>query len=345
MKYFKSKSHIENTRKAQKLALLKLEKQKLIRIEKYNLNPNKCNCCNSSLPYNKKNNKFCSSSCAATLNNKKNGKRSEKTKEKISRTLKKRYPNNNYDICKNCGKKFEAPQYNKPKYCSDNCLNEANNYKDYNNHYRNCEKCGKKFKVHKLNNGKLSNVRYCSDVCRNSYRPINKYNKNPRICKHCNNEFLPQIVSNNRVSKTNFCSIDCKNDYQSKQMKEKAKIGLLKGWNSRNIISYPENFFIDVLNNNNICFEHNYPINKRNLGLDDSTNYFLDFYIKEKNIDLEIDGKQHKYRKEHDKIRDDQLTKNGIIVYRIKWKNINNEKGKEYIRNEINKFLEFYDKN
>jgi very-short-patch-repair endonuclease len=60
---------------------------------------------------------------------------------------------------------------------------------------------------------------------------------------------------------------------------------------------------------------------------------------------LEIDGKQHKYRKEHDDERDKLLNEYGYIVYRIKWKNINTEMGKEYIKNEIDKFMEFYDNN
>ena len=60
------------------------------------------------------------------------------------------------------------------------------------------------------------------------------------------------------------------------------------------------------------------------------------------NIYLEIDGKQHEYRKDHDKIRDKILKDNGFNVYRIKWKSINSEKGKNYIENEINKFLDFY---
>jgi very-short-patch-repair endonuclease len=47
--------------------------------------------------------------------------------------------------------------------------------------------------------------------------------------------------------------------------------------------------------------------------------YFLDFLIEKngKKIDLEIDGKQHKDRKDHDKERDEYLTDLGYIVYRI----------------------------
>ena len=100
-----------------------------------------------------------------------------------------------------------------------------------------------------------------------------------------------------------------------------------------------------VLNNNNIEFKHNHPVNKRNLGLNNSCNYFLDFYIKNKNIDLEIDGKQHRSRQEHDDFRDKILIENGYVVYRIKWKNINTDNGKTYMKNEIDKFLEFYKNN
>lgn len=127
-------------------------------------------------------------------------------------------------------------------------------------------------------------------------------------------------------------------------MKEKVKNGEHKGWQSRNILSYPEKFFIEVLKNNNLfgLCDTNYVIKKKDLGLNEEGNYFLDFYFKDKKIDLEIDGKQHKYRIEHDIKRYEYLKNNGIIVYRIKWKSINNEKGKRYIKKEIDKFLEFY---
>ena len=98
----------------------------------------------------------------------------------------------------------------------------------------------------------------------------------------------------------------------------------------------------EVLNKNKIKFEHNYPVSKRELGLDEPYSYFLDFFIENKKIDLEIDGKQHKDREGHDEYRDVNLIKNGFLVYRIKWKSINTEKGKIYIKNEIVRFLNFY---
>ena len=127
---------------------------------------------------------------------------------------------------------------------------------------------------------------------------------------------------------------------------ENIKNGTFKGWQSRNILSYPEKFWIKVLKNNQLfskC-EANYPVKKRELGLDCDANYFLDFFFEDKNLDLEIDGKQHEYddRKKSDKIRDKKLKENGIIVYRIKWKSINKDSGKKYMKEEIDKFLTFY---
>lgn len=98
------------------------------------------------------------------------------------------------------------------------------------------------------------------------------------------------------------------------------------------------------MENNNIKYEFNKPIRKLDLGTQENGCYFLDFALSNK-IDLEIDGKQHelKDRKEHDKIRDERLTKAGYKVYRIKWKNL--PKYNDYIKDEINKLLKWYNEN
>ena len=79
------------------------------------------------------------------------------------------------------------------------------------------------------------------------------------------------------------------------------------------------------------------------MGIDCDSNYFLDFYIPDGNIDLEIDGKQHEYedRKVQDQIRDFHISKQ-FKVYRIKWRSINTDDGKKYIKEEIEKFLKFH---
>lgn len=72
--------------------------------------------------------------------------------------------------------------------------------------------------------------------------------------------------------------------------------------------------------------------------------YFLDFFIEKgnKKIDLEIDGSQHSFRKEHDKERDEFLIKEGYEVYRIDWNDLKSQKGKELMKEKIDKFIYYY---
>ena len=114
------------------------------------------------------------------------------------------------------------------------------------------------------------------------------------------------------------------------------KSGKHRGWKSRNITSYPERFWINVLKNNGLDFVREKPV----------AGYFLDFVLQKdgKMIDLEIDGKQHKYedRKHHDKIRDRNLRDSGYIVYRIDWNEINSKYGKLKMKSKIRQFLWWY---
>lgn len=205
--------------------------------------------------------KFCDSSCAASFNNKKRGKHSQVTKDKIRKTLLKRYSEN---------------QTGSPK--------------------------GRK--------------------------------KYPHVCPTCQKNFIGR-------KNQKYCSIKCARkspitkEIIREKVKEKIKNGTFQGWKTRNIKSYPEIFFENVLTNNEIKFKREDFSTKK---------YFLDFFI-EKNgsmIDLEIDGKQHQYRKDKDHERDLFLSEKGFIVYRISWNEINTEKGKKEMKDKINKFLSFY---
>lgn len=141
-----------------------------------------------------------------------------------------------------------------------------------------------------------------------------------------------------------FCSNKCaakyrRNDPVYKQhliegVRRSVKEGRHSGWKSRNILSYPEKFFATVLRNNGIKFVANKPF----------MTYFLDFAIDDKMVNLEIDGKQHKYpeRKASDVVRDDVLFKNGWRVYRIEWNSINTDDRKRKMKEKIDGFLEFY---
>lgn len=220
-----------------------------------------------------------------------------------------------------------------------------------------CENCDND------HDGKYGSGRFCSSICARGFSTKNKrslinekvssklrkhkteyiYNK---LCLCCSNKF------ETKKEKQLYCSLNCaKNriitqetkDKISKSIQSNVKNGTHVGWQSRKIRSYAELFFENVLNNNNIKYNAEFKLNKRDLGFDNSSCYFLDFYLHEYNVNLEIDGKQHEYseRKESDKIRDEAIIKYGIFVYRIKWKNP--YKNEEYIKNEINNFLIYLD--
>lgn len=176
----------------------------------------------------------------------------------------------------------------------------------------------------------------------NSLKQYHNKNKSPYTlskkylytCDCCKLKFRTK----NKLAK--YCSFLCRNkcpEYRKKLsecVKLRIENGTHSGWSSRKLISYPEKFFMNVLNNNNISYQHNKMVGK----------YFIDFAISDKMIALEIDGKQHQLpdRKQSDEIKDIYLKNVGWIVYRIPWKSINNEDGKKYISIEIENFIQFY---
>lgn len=252
----------------------------------------------------------------------------------------------NPKLCKECKNIIPYDKKNEKSFCDSSCAAKYNNKnRDYSyitEEYR--EKVREKTIEQ---NKKKYGENYQFDYSRYNF---------DTFCSVCNKSLTPIQIrrKNNRkkFNKKSFCSNKCKASCISEETKEKislkakerVKNGTHKGWQSRNILSYPEKFFIKVLYNNNMIYEHNLPISKRSLGLNDSANYFLDFYFKDKKIDLEIDGKQHTYdeRKDSDETRDKNLIQNGIKVYRIKWREITSDQGKEYMKNEIDKFLMFF---
>lgn len=163
-------------------------------------------------------------------------------------------------------------------------------------------------------------------------------------CVICGKLFYKRINKFGNVGSFTTCCDNCEHILKSQVSKQivenMIKNGKHKGWQSRNIISYPEQFWIKVLDNNNIVYQREYK-----LYYDNINKYFLDFYIEigDRKIDLEIDGKQHNFedRKYHDKIRDEYIKSQGIEVYRIKWNSINNEKGKQLMKEKIDNFLEY----
>ena len=251
-------------------------------------------------------------------------------------------------ICQKCGKEYELnlteKAFNKgnySKFCCRSCANSRIRTQEIKEKIKNS-----------------LNIFYDNKPTerRQIINDINEYNnenisfdefktKHPniiRICKICGKEFIPAIQPNgNKISGANVCSKECHKqliiDNGHKAHEIALKNGTFKGWQSRKIISYPEQFWIKVLDNNNIKYVHNYYFENK---------YFLDFYIKTNNleIDLEIDGKQHKYKDRviHDKERDEFIKNHNLIVYRIDWNEINSENGSLLMKEKIEKFLNFY---
>jgi hypothetical protein len=88
--YYKSGQHTRNAKLAQRAAVERNIQLKEIRHERYNKIPALCVHCINPLPFTKRNKLFCSSSCAATVNNSNRGKRSIETKQKISEAHRRR---------------------------------------------------------------------------------------------------------------------------------------------------------------------------------------------------------------------------------------------------------------
>ena len=257
--------------------------------------------------------------------------------------------------CQVCGKEYYRFPYeikNGVKLCcSSKCKGKAQQV--YHEPNSRCAVCGKLFYRRPNKIKSKSGLYFCSKKCQNTgYKQgivVPGPKKENKFCKTCGKLLSLKNKTGHCVkcwSKVRYTNITQEQKQKwSETTKKLMAEGKIKPWQSRNILSYPEKFFKKVLENNNIKFEGpNYVIKQQDLGVPNclpSACYFLDFKIG--NVDLEIDGKQHSYsdRKESDKVRDEYLTKAGYTVYRIKWKSINTKSGKQYIKNEIDKFLKF----
>ena len=255
-----------------------------------------------------------------------------KIKEKIVKTCFEKYDidileiisNNKKKFCKNCGKEI----FGDNKFCSQSCAASYNNKKRALSEETKQKISKTLLKENFETKGKIGKK-----------HPYLKRYLYPHICEKCKKEFFT-AKKNQR-----FCSVKCaqSSDEVKEKLrniaKEKVKNGTHSGWKSRNVQSYAEAFWEKVLQENSIEYiKEDYSTKK----------YFLDFLITKNRIkiDLEIDGKQHfrKDRQEHDKIRDEFLSKNGFVVYRIKWNEINTEDGKLVMAEKINNFISFYEK-
>lgn len=285
------------------------------------MNPKYCLNCGKKIPFENRFNKCCCTSCAAIIGNKIKGKRSEETKRKISQTLHNRYGSSNVVIKKPKNKKTENKRLDNKKTENKRLENK---------------------KIYKLISELINEEKILNE---NNYsfedKKINENILKEKHCLICGKKYYALINKFGNLSFPKTCSDNCHKQLQIQRGKETAKRvmaeGRFVGWQTRNIKSYAEIFWHKVLQNNCIEYVAEYFLDKK---------YFLDFYIVKNGIeiDLEIDGKQHKYkdRAEHDKIRDKYIKSRGIVVYRIDWNEIKTEKGSLMMKEKIDKFLDFY---
>lgn len=222
-------------------------------------------------------------------------------------------------ICEKCKNEFEyvqTKQHSERRFCSQKCANSHIQTKKQNEARR------KKAKNYFATISPELKSKISTLISEKNKKRLDRchevYNKN---CLFCNEPFSTK----NR--KKRFCSLSCAAKYN-------LNTGRNLGWSTRKFkSSYAESFFEKVLINNEIKF-----IREKKVGL-----YFIDFALKNK-IALEIDGKQHKKpdRKSHDDRRDEFLKQQGWFVYRIQWKSVNRKSGSEYIKKEIENFLNFF---
>ena len=184
--------------------------------------------------------------------------------------------------------------------------------------------------------------RHSKEICKKISEGVKNYYSSKIKIKHIINCLMCGKEKLTKKFTQKFCSNKCSAEYRKtdptylQHLREGVRKSVLEGrhkpWTSRKIISYPEKFFMGILDNNHILYKHNLKCGK----------YFIDFAIEDKKIALEIDGKQHLYedRQQKDKEKDKYLVDSGWIVYRIPWKSINTNEGKLYIKQEIDKFLQ-----
>lgn len=228
-------------------------------------------------------------------------------------------------VCENCHKEFiiiSRPKLkSKRKFCSRSCATS----------FANKQRQGQKRSAQSIIKQK--------DSAKKFWQSENGY-----LLKKQRSEIAKKQSSTSEAKKQfqeRICSVNKNIEKRKQTIKEKVARGEWNTWKTRNIRSYPELYVENILLNNNLKFEIEKPITKKELSIGQYGSYFLDFYFENKKINLEIDGSQHQQpeRKKSDKIRDNALQKLGIKVVRIKWRNLKNKKERNKFIKEINNFI------
>ena len=225
-----------------------------------------------------------------------------------------------------------------------------------------CEKCGK------VMTEKFASGRFCSRSCANGRshseetitKISDKLNSNksdlrsnyiPIVCKSCEEE-LPYKFRKRKICPYCYNYVDGKQrKFDLALVKSKNSNALIpelknelptiekehlsKGYFPRNRMSYAEQFWKKVLDNNHVEYKHDYKV----LNRSKTAVYRLDFLIGD--VDLEIDGEEHESCLYKDIVRTIYLEEQGYKCYRIKWVNPVNDLNKMIVNNQIEDLFNF----
>ena len=226
-------------------------------------------------------------------------------------------------ICEQCGKEYDG-SFGSGRFCSRSCSNKwvALNQSD--------EAKAKKVAKGKCNLKHDGTVGFCSQ---GYWTPENRE-------KH--SVLMKDIMSDENV-RTRL-SESLKNKYLSEEYRKKISDSMIlavaegrhKGFQySRN--PYSEEYVKCILDKEDITYECQYKFNY----IDDESryrSYFLDFYLKDLNVDLEVDGSFH-YREPQlsmDRLRDSIVSRT-MTIFRFKWSPV----GTEELDSEVSRLLSF----
>jgi very-short-patch-repair endonuclease len=272
-------------------------------ISKYLKHPKYCKQCKSQMPYDKRKNKFCSSSCAAKFNNGIRRKESrQKQKETLTKTMEIKYPDSK-------SKKSRELKELRGTKKSNQYIKQPKKEKIYPL-LMNCEHCNKIF------NSYSKNRKFCSVKCRNDVlnnKAKSKYSNNPPKCIFCGNILSYQ----KRNRKT--CSLTYTNAYNSKRqtayLKNPVNRKKYKGNGSQ---SYMEKSFEQWLLQNNIKNGINGYLTELHFYNPNTNKHgWIDFIFPKLKLIIELDGNHHRCRKDLDNLRDDYLKSKRYNVIRI----------------------------
>ena len=187
-----------------------------------------------------------------------------------------------------------------------------------------CEKCGK------VMTEKFGSGRFCSRTCANSHNHTDEARL--KVAATLRGRALTESETNNILDKSKKISIKDKITYTGPELPTIQEENLQPGFFPRTRMSYAEKFWKQVLDNNNVSYQHDFIV-QRPKGLQGV--YRLDFLVS--NIDIEIDGSQHQSDtvNEKDIRRDAYLNELGYIVYRIPWINPRNDINKQLVNIQI----------